>query len=195
MSSKLDKLIDRGRTSPQFTDGIAGREAIAAVGRAVRELRERSGFSQKELGTRAGMHASEVSRLEAGTLPRGPTVHTLVRIGQACRQSLEIVFKGQQDKRVPKPAHAVSVDLLLRLVADAQSSFPIKAKGTEDNPRAIVVLDKNGRRAVEYRGSRRGLARSCVELEPIKMRKVLRNPKSIAVKTKPIAVWRSTTKS
>lgn len=42
------------------------RRELAALGRAVRELRARRGFSQEQLGYRAGLHRNYVGAVERG---------------------------------------------------------------------------------------------------------------------------------
>lgn len=50
----------------------------AAVGRAIREIREREGLTQEELAHRAGYHLTWVSRVETGTQATGwPTLKRL----------------------------------------------------------------------------------------------------------------------
>jgi len=43
----------------------------AALGKALRQIREREGLTQEELATRAGFHLTWVSRVEAGTQNTG----------------------------------------------------------------------------------------------------------------------------
>lgn len=52
-----------------------------AVGRAIRELREREGLTQEELAERAGHHLTWVSRIEGGT--QAPGWPTLKRLADA----------------------------------------------------------------------------------------------------------------
>lgn len=50
-------------------------------GRNVRSQRERRGLSQEELGHAAGLHPTEISRLERGV--REPRLSTVVRLARA----------------------------------------------------------------------------------------------------------------
>lgn len=49
-----------------------------ALGRAVRELRARRGYSQETLGGRAGLHRNYVGAIERGGI--NPTFETLLRL-------------------------------------------------------------------------------------------------------------------
>lgn len=55
--------------------------AMAAFGTNLREARERLGLTQEQVAERSGVHATEVSRMEAGK--RDPQVSTLERLAKA----------------------------------------------------------------------------------------------------------------
>lgn len=54
---------------------------MGALGTNLREARERLGLTQEEVAHRSGVHATEVSRIEAGK--RDPKVSTLERLAKA----------------------------------------------------------------------------------------------------------------
>jgi len=54
---------------------------MAALGTNLREARERLGLTQEQVAQRSGVHATEVSRIEAGK--RDPQVSTLERLAKA----------------------------------------------------------------------------------------------------------------
>lgn len=54
--------------------------AHAALGRAVRELRERQGVSQEELASRARLHRTYVGGIERGE--RNPSFASLLRLAE-----------------------------------------------------------------------------------------------------------------
>jgi transcriptional regulator with XRE-family HTH domain len=54
---------------------------MADLGTNLREARERLGLTQEEVAHRSGVHATEVSRMEAGK--RDPQVSTLERLAKA----------------------------------------------------------------------------------------------------------------
>jgi len=60
-------------------EGIrAGAREQRALGRAVREMRARRGWSQETLGERAGLHRNYVQSIEAGKI--NATFRTLLRL-------------------------------------------------------------------------------------------------------------------
>jgi transcriptional regulator with XRE-family HTH domain len=54
---------------------------MAGFGSNLRAARERLGLTQEEVAQRSGVHATEVSRIEAGK--RDPKVSTLLRLAKA----------------------------------------------------------------------------------------------------------------
>lgn len=54
---------------------------MADLGTNLREAREQLGLTQEEVAHRSGVHATEVSRMEAGK--RDPQVSTLERLAKA----------------------------------------------------------------------------------------------------------------
>jgi transcriptional regulator with XRE-family HTH domain len=54
---------------------------MAGFGSNLRAARERRGLTQEEVARRSGVHATEVSRIEAGK--RDPKVSTLERLAKA----------------------------------------------------------------------------------------------------------------
>lgn len=54
---------------------------MSALGTTLREARERLGLTQEQVAQRSGVHATEVSRIEAGK--RDPQVSTVERLAEA----------------------------------------------------------------------------------------------------------------
>jgi transcriptional regulator with XRE-family HTH domain len=54
---------------------------MAGLGTNLREARERLGLTQEQVAQRSGVHATEVSRIEAGK--RDPQVSTVERLAEA----------------------------------------------------------------------------------------------------------------
>jgi len=59
----------------------SGDEGVGAFGANLREARKRLGLTQEQVAERCGVHATEVSRIEAGK--RDPKVSTLRRLAAA----------------------------------------------------------------------------------------------------------------
>jgi transcriptional regulator with XRE-family HTH domain len=56
---------------------------MASLGKNLRKARKRLGLTQEEVARRSGVHATEVSRIEAGK--RDPRVSTLKRLAKAVK--------------------------------------------------------------------------------------------------------------
>ena len=56
---------------------------MTALGTNLREARERLGLTQEQVADRSGVHATEVSRIEAGK--RDPQVSTVERLAEAVK--------------------------------------------------------------------------------------------------------------
>jgi transcriptional regulator with XRE-family HTH domain len=54
---------------------------VGDLGANLRDARKRLGLTQEEVAERSGVHATEVSRIEAGK--RDPRVSTLARLAEA----------------------------------------------------------------------------------------------------------------
>jgi transcriptional regulator with XRE-family HTH domain len=76
---RVSSIANDSSSLPNAPAGAS--ELISVVGDNVRRLRERSGLSLRELSTRAGISASTLSGLEAGS--GNPGVETLVSIAGA----------------------------------------------------------------------------------------------------------------
>jgi transcriptional regulator with XRE-family HTH domain len=99
MPSKLKSLVEKHAENADFRTGLENSEFIANIGESIRAMRERHGLTQSVLARTAGMNAPEISRLESGTLPRGPTVLTLKRLADACGESVDILLSGEKEQQ------------------------------------------------------------------------------------------------
>jgi transcriptional regulator with XRE-family HTH domain len=63
-----------------------GAPGTAALGRAVRELRERAALSQEQLAQRSGLHPTYISGIERGH--RNPSWRSMVRLCDALGVSI-----------------------------------------------------------------------------------------------------------
>ena len=95
-------------------------------GNAIRALRRRSGWTQRQLADRARISQTSVSRAERG-LARDLTLRTVERIAEAlgARASLRIYWQGESLDRLLDAAHAGLVDQVIQvLVAEGWEVFP-----------------------------------------------------------------------
>jgi transcriptional regulator with XRE-family HTH domain len=69
-----------------------------ALGRAVRFLRAKGGWSQEEFGFRAGMHRNYVGAIERGEI--NPTYRVLLKLGQGlCMMPSELLVEAETLQR------------------------------------------------------------------------------------------------
>lgn len=81
--------------SPMETLSCKAEDAgMGDLGANLREARERLGLTQEQVAERSGVHATEVSRMEAGK--RDPQVSTVERLAKAVK-----VTPGQLLDRLP----------------------------------------------------------------------------------------------
>jgi DNA-binding XRE family transcriptional regulator len=91
-------VIVHERPDDRLPDDLL-KEAQKAVGRALRDHRESLGLSQGELGTYAGVHQSEWSRLEAGAID--PRLSWLLRAQHLFGlESIETLFGPLPTRRL-----------------------------------------------------------------------------------------------
>jgi ribosome-binding protein aMBF1 (putative translation factor) len=77
-SSDWAEVRERRMAEPGAAAAYEAARLAFELGRTVRELRERAGWSQSELAARAGMTQSAVARFEAGgTVPTLPVLERL----------------------------------------------------------------------------------------------------------------------
>ena len=92
MNERIDwrELRDRRLTQPGAAEAYDAARLAFELGRAVRDLRERRGWSQSQLADAAGMTQSAVARFEAGGTV--PTLPVLERLAQALDVELKVQF-------------------------------------------------------------------------------------------------------
>jgi transcriptional regulator with XRE-family HTH domain len=92
----LDELGSIGSESAAFKRGRKEQRQAIDVGKSIRRLRIERGITQRELALLAGMSQSDVSRIEAGTGSQGPSIETIVRLGQALLHRVSVNFEPMQ---------------------------------------------------------------------------------------------------
>ncbi len=87
------------------------------LGRSIRALRRRRGWTQLELATRSGTSQSSASRLELGDIS-GMTVGTVERVVATlhARLDLTVRWNGELLDRLLDGAHAELVESTVRLL-------------------------------------------------------------------------------
>jgi transcriptional regulator with XRE-family HTH domain len=85
------------------------------LGLAIRALRRRQHWTQRQLGDRCDMSSSEISRLERGgarTRPLGSSERVLEALG--ARLLVRVLWQGEELDRLLDRGHASLVDVMLR---------------------------------------------------------------------------------
>ena len=70
---------------------------VAALGRAIRELRTERGLSQEELSLKSGVHRNYIGGVERGE--RRPTVTTVARLAEALDVQASDVLRAAERHR------------------------------------------------------------------------------------------------
>lgn len=93
MSERADwaALRERRMSESGATEAYEATRLAFELGRAVRELRERRGWSQSQLAQASGMTQSAVARFEAGGTV--PTLPVLERLASALDVELSVKFE------------------------------------------------------------------------------------------------------
>ncbi|GAA3433357.1 helix-turn-helix domain-containing protein [Kutzneria kofuensis] len=86
--SSWQELRDRRMAEPGAGESYAAARLAFELGKAVREMRERRGWTQAQLAAAAGMTQSAVARFEAGGTV--PTIPVLDRVAQALGAKLVV---------------------------------------------------------------------------------------------------------
>ncbi|WJK42636.1 helix-turn-helix transcriptional regulator [Solwaraspora sp. WMMA2056] len=84
-------MRERRLAEPGAAEAYEAARLAFELGRSVRELRERRGWSQTQLATASGMTQSAVARFEAGGTV--PTLVVLERLATALEVSLKVGFE------------------------------------------------------------------------------------------------------
>lgn len=86
--SSWQQLRDRRMAEPGAVEGYAAAGLACELGRAVREMRERRGWTQAQLADASGLTLPAVARFEAGG--RVPTIPVLERLASALDAELVV---------------------------------------------------------------------------------------------------------
>jgi transcriptional regulator with XRE-family HTH domain len=87
------------------------------IGLAIRSLRRRRGWTQRELGSRGGCSASQVSRIERGALRHvsiGLIERLLAPLG--ARLSIRVLWQGEELDRLLDRGHATIVEAVIGIL-------------------------------------------------------------------------------
>lgn len=105
---ELPEAVTNLLQKPDVRRGFEESAAVANICRALANTRQLVGISQKQLAEKSGVDQAEISRIEAGTQSRGPTLLTLVRLTRAMgiQMQLDVVPNlqaGIASRRIMSP--------------------------------------------------------------------------------------------
>lgn len=87
---QMSTLEQRALQDPEVRFGYHNYELLRQIGGFVREMRTSNALSQQALEELSGVPQADISRLESGSMERGPTLLTLVRLAHAAGKRLVI---------------------------------------------------------------------------------------------------------
>jgi transcriptional regulator with XRE-family HTH domain len=87
---QITTLEERALQDPDVRFGYDNYDLLRQLGGFVREMRTSNALSQKALEELSGVPQADISRLESGSMERGPTLLTLVRLAHAAGKRLVI---------------------------------------------------------------------------------------------------------
>jgi transcriptional regulator with XRE-family HTH domain len=91
--SKAADFRDLILDDPEAVDAYAERRLVLELARGISEARRGRQLKQQALGALAGgIRQSEISEIESGNLPRGPTAGTLMRLARGLGVNITIRF-------------------------------------------------------------------------------------------------------
>jgi transcriptional regulator with XRE-family HTH domain len=109
----LEALDARIPATPEAEREAAAYRQVLQLGTALRAARVARDWSQGELSARAGVSQSDISKIENGALPQGPTCLTLGRLGYALDAQLTLTT-AEDGEAAARDAQAEAVREILR---------------------------------------------------------------------------------
>jgi transcriptional regulator with XRE-family HTH domain len=102
--NKLSKFEELALADKDVKFGFDNYDVLKQIGSLVREMRVSGGFSQTALQEMSGIPQADISRVESGTMERGPSLLTLVRLAHAAGKRLVIGLEDEEgeDKKTTR---------------------------------------------------------------------------------------------
>ena len=102
--NKLSKFEELALADKDVKFGFDNYDVLKQIGSLVREMRVSRGFSQTALQEMSGITQADISRVESGTMERGPSLLTLVRLAHAAGKRLVIGIEDEEgeDKKTTR---------------------------------------------------------------------------------------------
>jgi transcriptional regulator with XRE-family HTH domain len=93
--SRLGRLETLARENDRFAADVAAAELVRTVAKTLKEMRERAGLTQSQLGEAIGLTQGRVSQLESGLMDHAPNLETIALYANACGESMSIEASGE----------------------------------------------------------------------------------------------------
>lgn len=93
---KLSKFEELALADKDVKFGFDNYDVLKQIGGLVREMRLSGGLSQISLQDLSGIPQADISRVESGTMERGPSLLTLVRLAHAAGKRLVIGIEDEE---------------------------------------------------------------------------------------------------
>ncbi|WP_378146883.1 helix-turn-helix domain-containing protein [Cnuibacter sp. UC19_7] len=93
-------------------------EAARLLGSRIREERQRFAINQMELAELAGLHFTNLGKIERGQA--NPSLHTILRIAGALNVDPATLVEGMTADMLPDRPHKITVADLIKAREDAQ---------------------------------------------------------------------------
>ena len=93
---KLNTFEESLLRDPDVKFGFDNYDVLRQLGAFVRDMRSLNGMSQTALEEASGVGQAEISRLESGSMERGPSLLTLVRLAHATGKRLVIGIEDEE---------------------------------------------------------------------------------------------------
>ncbi|HEY1560194.1 MAG TPA: helix-turn-helix transcriptional regulator [Caulobacteraceae bacterium] len=100
---ELESLVEEGGS---FAARVAAVEFVRSVAGLLKNMRERAGFTQRELGRMIGLSQGRISQLESGLMDYAPNLETVALYANACDESVRFEASGEMQE---EPALVLSV--------------------------------------------------------------------------------------
>lgn len=98
--AKLTAFEEAALLDPDVKFGFDNYDALKQIGELVREMRADSGLSQVDLQEASGIAQADISRVESGSMERGPSLLTLVRLAHGAGKRLVIGLESAEGESV-----------------------------------------------------------------------------------------------
>lgn len=88
--TKLRRFLEQ----PKIREAFDARAELIALGASIREKRKAAGLTQSEFAELIGGTQPDIVRIEKGLGKHGPTLQTLLRVGDALNSRVVITFES-----------------------------------------------------------------------------------------------------